>query len=43
MWGTAKPKEREYSGFVGDTSPQQEEVLEQFKRWVRLENLDPIE
>ena len=43
MWGKAKPKEREYSGFMGDTSLQQEEVLEQLKQWVRLENLDPIE
>jgi CRAL/TRIO, N-terminal domain len=42
MWGKSKPKEREYTGFMGDTSPQQEQVLAQFRDWVKESNLDPI-
>lgn len=33
MW-SSKPKERVYSGFMGDVSPAQEECLQQFKAWV---------
>lgn len=41
MWGKTKPKEREYSGFMGDTSPEQEDVLQKFKEWVQTAKLDP--
>ena len=30
----SKPKEREYSGFMGDTSAEQDKVLAQFKEWI---------
>jgi hypothetical protein len=43
MWGKSKPKEREYTGFMGDTSPQQEEILAKFKEWVKASNLDPTD
>jgi hypothetical protein len=33
MW-SSKPKERVYSGFMGDTSAEQEAVLVQFRQWV---------
>jgi len=43
MWGfSSKPKEREYTGFMGDTSQQQDLVLKQFRDWVKQENYDPI-
>jgi hypothetical protein len=42
MWGKSKPKEREYTGFMGDTSPQQEQVLALFRDWVKENNFDPI-
>ena len=32
----SKPKEPEKSGFMGDTSPEQDKVLEQFKEWVTV-------
>jgi hypothetical protein len=41
-WFSSKPKEREYTGFMGDTSPQQEQVLAQFKDWVKANEFDPI-
>ena len=34
MWGS-KPKAKVYSGFMGDTSPEQEAVLAQFKEFVK--------
>ena len=33
MWGRSKPKPKEYSGFMGDTSAEQEEVLATIKAW----------
>jgi len=33
--GYGKPKEVPKSGFMGDTSPEQEAVLAQFKDWVK--------
>ena len=42
MWGKSVPKEREYSGFTGDTSLKQEEVLQQFKEWAQIKQFDPI-
>jgi hypothetical protein len=33
MW-SSKPKERVYSGFMGDVSPVQEQCLQQFREWV---------
>lgn len=42
MWGSSKPKAREYSGFMGDTSPEQGKVLAEFKAWIEIENLNPI-
>ena len=33
MW-SSKPKERVYSGFMGDVSPVQEQCLAQFREWV---------
>jgi hypothetical protein len=33
--GFGKPKEVPKTGFMGDTSPEQEKVLEQFKDWVK--------
>lgn len=34
MWGSSKPKEREYSGKVGDLSADQEKCFQQFQEWV---------
>ncbi len=31
---SSKPKERVYSGFMGDTSPEQDQVATQFKEWI---------
>ena len=43
MWGfSSKPKEREYTGFMGDTNQQQDLVLKQFRDWVTQENYNPI-
>jgi len=42
MWGSSKPKTREYSGFMGDTSPEQDKVLAEFKEWVNQNNFNPI-
>jgi len=41
-WFSSKPKEREYTGFMGDTSPAQEQVLAQFKDWVKANEFDTI-
>ena len=34
MFGKKKQKEHEYSGFMGDTSPEQDAVFNEFKEWV---------
>lgn len=34
MWGSKKPKVPEKSGFMGDTSPEQDQVLAQMKEWI---------
>lgn len=31
---SSKPKERVYTGFLGDTSPEQEQVAAQFREWI---------
>ena len=42
--GYGKPKEVPKSGFMGDTSPEQEAVLAQFKNWVTTSGMvDPAE
>lgn len=33
---SSAPKEREYSGFMGDTSEEQDKILAQFKEWVEV-------
>lgn len=40
MW-SSKPKPREYSGFMGDTSPEQEKVLAELKQWITENNYNP--
>jgi len=39
MWGRSKPKEEPKSGFMGDTSPEQDAVLATFKQWVEAEKV----
>lgn len=34
MWGKKKPVEPEKSGFVGDTSPEQDKMLEHFNNHI---------
>ena len=41
MW-SSKPKPKEYSGFPGDCSSEQEEVLQIFKAWVTENNYNKI-
>ncbi len=41
MWGS-KPKPKVYSGFMGDTSPEQEAVLAEFREWVNANNYNPV-
>ena len=35
MWGSKKTPEKVYSGFMGDTSPEQDQCLTQFKEFVQ--------
>ena len=37
------PKEREYSGFMGDTSPEQDQVAAQFKEWIIATGIGDLE
>ena len=39
----SKPKEREYSGFMGDTSAEQDKVLAQFKEWITVTEIGDLE
>lgn len=41
-WFSKKEKERVYTGFMGDTSPEQDLILKQFREWVKQENYDKI-
>lgn len=40
MW-SSKPKAKVFSGFMGDTSPEQEECLAQFRSWIQENNTNP--
>ena len=42
MWGSSKPKARVYSGFMGDTSTEQDLVLAEFKKFVETTGTNPI-
>jgi len=42
FFGGGKPKEREYSGFMGDTSEEQDKVLAQFKEWVTVTGIGDL-
>lgn len=39
FFGFGKPKVVPKTGFMGDTSPEQEQVLAQFKDWVKATEL----
>jgi hypothetical protein len=41
MWGSKKEKEKVFSGFMGDLSPEQELVLDQFKLWITQTETNP--
>ena len=41
MWGS-KPKPKEYSGFPGDTSPEQDQVCTQLKNWIAENKMNEI-
>jgi hypothetical protein len=38
-FGYGKPKEVPKTGFMGDTSPEQDAVLVQFKEWIKATEL----
>jgi hypothetical protein len=40
---SSKPKERVYTGFMGDTSPEQDLVATQFKEWILATGLGDLE
>ena len=37
------PKERVYSGFMGDTSPEQDQVAAHFKEWIMATGIADLE
>ena len=39
MWGSKKKKEHQPIGYLGDMSPEQTAVFEQFKAWVEQNNV----
>ena len=40
---SSAPKPREYSGFMGDTSPEQDQVAAQFKEWIQATGIGDLE
>ena len=43
LFGSKKPKEPETSGFMGDTSPEQDAVAAQFKEWIIATGIADLE
>ena len=41
-FGSSKPKEHVHTGFMGDTSPEQDKVLGQFKEWITLSGMGDL-
>ena len=35
LFGYGKPKDVPKTGFMGDTSPEQDKILSQFKDWIK--------